>query len=217
MGISVRLTSMSNAKNVYLFSTSSHPQAIHVNSLDIDFYKPDIDSSQYDYFIVTSKQVAKVLEFYKVSNIKPALCISKGTAAAYKKIGGEVVDVASGYGASIASELRRYPKKSRWLYLRAEEVASNFVDELVEDGYSIHQSVVYKSKCSEEINKVEVENDATLIFTSPSSVKCFLKRHTILSTHKVIVIGKTTAKVLPKDIEFTLSKEPTIDACIEIS
>jgi uroporphyrinogen-III synthase len=64
---------------------------------------------------------------------------------------------------------------------------------------------------------VEVSQNATLIFTSPSSIECFLKKHNFLDTQNIIVIGKTSAKKLPKGVKYTLSKETTIQSCIDLS
>lgn len=204
-------------KPIYLFSTSSHPDAISINSLDIDFSKPDLDTSKYDYFILTSKQVSKVLEFYKVQALKPALCVSKGTAASYKKIGGAILACGSGYGDDLANIITTYPKETRWLYLRAKEVASDFVATCQSDGYNIDESIIYETKCSSAMQDVKIEDESILIFTSPSSVHCFLEHHEIPCHAKTIVIGKTTAKALPKGIEAYMPKERSIESCMELA
>jgi len=41
-----------------------------------------------------------------------------------------------------------------------------------------------------------------------------LKNHTIYDSNKVIVIGKTTAKSLPYGVDFIVSKETTIESCL---
>ena len=205
-------------KPVYLFSTSSHPKAINVNSLDIKFFKPDIDFSIYDYLIVTSKQTVQALKQYKKEEYlsKPALCVSKKSAKAYKDIDGEILDVGKGYGGSLTDIVRGYPKDKKWLYLRAEVVASDFVSDVKYDGYIVDEVVVYKSGCSQDILNIKIEKDSTLIFTSPSGVECFLKNHSISTDKKIIVIGKTTAKALPKGTRYIMPKEKSIEACINL-
>ncbi|MEA1891900.1 MAG: uroporphyrinogen-III synthase, partial [Campylobacterota bacterium] len=113
-------------------------------------------------------------------------------------------------------KIKEYPKNSKWLYLRAQTVASNFVSTCRDDGYDIGEAVVYKSDCSEEILNVDVEDDATLIFTSPSSLKCFLKHSNIKESHSIIVIGKTTAKALPRGIKYQISTQTTIQSCFKL-
>jgi len=202
-------------KPIYLFSISTHKRAININSLSITFFKPKIDFSEYDYLIITSKQVSKGLVEYGLDEYKKALCVSKQSALAYEKIGGEVLEVGGGYGDNLVDIIKRYPKNTKWLYLRAKVVASDFVSTCRDDGYSIDEVVFYESECSKEILTCSVEDGAVLIFTSPSSVKCFLKNHTIKPTHKVIVIGNTTAKALPDGVEFVVSEKTTIQSCID--
>ncbi len=206
-------------KSVYLFSISSHPHAISVNSLDITFFKPKIDFSKYDYLIITSKQTCEALKQYdKESYIHmPSLCVSVASAKSYEELGGKVLDIGGGYGDNLVEKIKSYPKTTRWLYLRAKVVASDFVSTCQGDGYNIDEVVVYESGCSKEIWHVEVEDDAILIFTSPSSVKCFLNNHAIPLHAMVIVIGKTTAKALPEGIEYIISPKTTIESCMEIA
>jgi len=203
-------------RSIYLFSISSHPHAKSVNSLDITFFKPEINFSHYDYFIVTSKQTSEALKQYDKSVLKPALCVSVASAKSYEELGGEVLDIGGGYGDNLIEKIKGYPKKIKWLYLRAKVVASDFVSRCQDDGYNIDEVVVYESGCSKDIVHVEVEDGAILIFTSPSSVKCFLKHHAIDADTKVVVIGKTTAKALPKGVEYIISPKTTIESCMEI-
>jgi len=205
-------------KKIYLFSISSHPNAISINSLDITFLKPNIEFQRYDYFVITSKQVSKALLQYTKSDYisKKALCISTQTAKSYEELGAEVLEIGSGYGDSLEDKIRSYPKETRWLYLRAELVASNFVQICKKDGYNIDEVILYSSNCSKDILSVDVERDAILIFTSPSSVKCFLKNHTIYKENRVIVIGLTTASSLPKGTNFQISKDKTIEGCFRL-
>jgi len=203
-------------KNVYLFSTSSYPDAISINSLDIKLLKPDIDFSKYDYFIITSKQVANALEQYDEKILKPALCISELTAMSYKDIGGEVLHTGTGYGNDVRTIIKAYPESTRWLYLRAKVVASEFVSICQEEGYSIEEVVMYESCCSQEIQNMQILENATFIFTSPSSVKCFLQKNVIDEKVKVIVIGTSTAKALPENVNYTISEKTSIKSCMEL-
>ncbi len=208
-----------NNKPIYLFSISSHPDAISVNSLDVTFFQPKINFSKYDYLIITSKQASKALEQYanKEYLLKPALCVSAQSAKSFENLGGNVLAVGKGYGDNLIEQIKSYPKNKKWLYLRAKVVASDFVSTCKKDAYSIDEKIVYESDCSMAIEDINVENDAVLIFTSPSSVKCFLKNHNLLHTHKIIVIGTTTAKAIPQNIDFMLSSKTTIESCMQIA
>lgn len=207
------------SKKIYLFSTSSHPDVTSVNSLDMTLLKPSINFSNYDYLIITSKQAVRALQKYETRDFidKRALCISEVTAASLEEIGGTVLEVGTGYGDDLCKSVSQYPKKTKWLYLRAKKVASNFVETLTNEGYCIDEEIVYESRCSHEMKNIKIEDKAILIFTSPSSINCFLQNHEISLTNNVIVIGTTTAKSLPCDISFHLAKENTIESCIALA
>jgi len=207
------------SKTIYLFSISSHSNAININPLSIEFFKPKVDFSEYDYFIITSKQIAKILNFYEINtkNLKPALCISKQSAKSYKAINGEVLEVGSGYGEKLTHQIQKYAKETKWLYLRAEVVASNFAELCRADGYNIDEEIIYKSTCSDSLSEINLKEESVLIFTSPSSVKCFLKQQKFHLMQKIVVIGKTTAKQIPKNIECIVSPESNIESCMEIA
>jgi len=207
------------SKPIYLFSISSHLKAISVNSLSITFFKPFVDFSHYDYLIITSKQASEALKQYQKKQYldKKALCVSVASAKSYENLGAKVLDVGAGYGDDLVDKIRTYPKATKWLYLRAEKVASSFVKECQDDGFNIDEATLYKSDCSQDIVDVKVEDDSILIFTSPSSLNCFLKTHTISKESKIIVIGKTTAKAVPKNRDYILSNETTIKSCMQIA
>lgn len=206
------------SKNIYLFSLSSHPDAISVKSLDVSFFKPTIDFSLYDYLIITSKQTVKALKQYDSNEYlsKKALAVSQKSAQEFQNIGGQILDLGEGYGSKLTKKIKAYPKNTKWLYLRAKVVASNFVQECREDDYTIAEVILYESSCSQEIQDVHTPKDATLIFTSPSSVECYLKNHTISKENRVIVIGSTTALKLPKEVKCTISHQTSIQSCIDL-
>ena len=204
---------------IYLFSISSHPDAVSVNSLAITFFQPDINFSKYDAFIITSKQASKALQQYQTQSYIdiPALCVSQASAKSYEALGGKVLDIGGGYGDNLIEKIKNYPKSTYWLYLRAKTVASDFVAECKKDAYLIDEAVMYESRCSDDILNIEVAEDAILIFTSPSSLECYLKRHTLSKRSYIIVIGKTTAKALPEGMEYFISEKTTIESCMELA
>ncbi len=198
-------------KPIYLFSATSHPNAIHINSLDFNFFQPKIDFSKYDFLILTSKKAVDALALYDKDdyiNIA-ALCISEFTKEYYESFGGKVMGVGGGLGSDLLPIIKSYPKDKKWLYLRAKEIAG--------DGFGVDEVIVYESRCSSEILNFRLGNEkCTLIFTSPSSIRCFLKNNTITSNAEVIVIGKTTAKFLPKNIKYTMPSINSIKECIKL-
>ncbi|MDD5400795.1 MAG: uroporphyrinogen-III synthase [Sulfurimonas sp.] len=207
------------SKKVYLFATSKSEHAINIKSLDVRFLKPDIDFSKYNYLIITSKQTVKALEQYDKKDFIniPALCVSVKTANAYKGFGGKILAIGDGYGDNLVEDIKKFSKDTKWLYLRAELIASDFVQRSKDEGYLIDEEILYVSECSQEILDVRVNDDSTLIFTSPSSIECFLKNNSIHPDAKIIVIGKTTANLLPNGVKYVISEKTSIESCIELA
>lgn len=207
------------SKKIYLFATSKSEHAINVKSLDVRCLKPEIDFAKYDYLIITSKQTVKALEQYDKKDFidTPALCVSVKTANAYEEFGGKILAIGDGYGDNLIENINEHPKETKWLYLRAKLIASDFVQKSRDDGYVIDEKILYVSECSKEILDVRVTDDSTLIFTSPSSIECFLKNNSIHPDAKVIVIGKTTANCLPQGIEYIVSQNTSIESCVELA
>ncbi len=207
------------SRQIYLFATSKHPDAISAQSLQVRFLKPNIDFSKYDYLIITSKQTIEALKQYNLEDFIsiPALCVSKKTADSYKNFGGKILDFGDGYGDNLVKFIEEKPKDTKWLYLRAESIASDFVARCKADDYSIDEEILYVSECAKEALEVEVLKNSILIFTSPSSIECFLKTHTIDTGAKIVVIGTTTAKALPDGVPYEISKFTSIDSCMELA
>lgn len=203
---------------IYLFSLSPvKDEGIkHINSLHIRTLKQYIDFSRYDYIIITSKQAIASLESFDVNwKTKKVLAISNPTAKAVAHAKGVLIEVGNGYGDNLSDIICSYPKSTRWLYLRAKEVATDFVSTCKEKGYCIDEKIVYETSCSKEILQADIPEEATLIFTSPSSIKCFLKTHNFMPLHNIIVIGKTTAQALPFGVDYSIADEPSIESCIK--
>lgn len=207
------------SKKIYLFATSKNENTINIKSLEVRLLRPSIDFSNYDCLIVTSKQTVKALQQYdKKEFIKiPALCVSQKTAAAYENFGGKVLAVGDGYGDNLTKYIEKFPKEKKWLYLRAELIASDFVQKSINSGYLIDEEILYVSECSQEILDVRIEDNSTLIFTSPSSITCFLKNNILNKNAKIVVIGKTTALALPDGTSFFTSQITSIESCVELA
>lgn len=210
---------MSSLKPIYLFATSTHPKTINIKSLELTLLHPTIDFRSYDYLILTSKQTIKALLNYNKNDFihLNAICVSQKTAKLYQDVGGVVVGVGDGYGDSLLNLITQLPKDKKWLYLRGESIASDFAMQARDGGFLVDEQILYTSGCSQEILDVRVEKDATLIFTSPSAVSCFLKNNSLTPTNSIVVIGTTTAKALPDGVVYTVSDATAIESCVDLA
>jgi uroporphyrinogen-III synthase len=203
---------------IYLISKTPYEGVIHIPVLSIRFLTPDIDFSEYEGVVFTSKQGIEALRNYRVDWEKlRCICVSEPTAEYARTAGARNVEAASGYGVSIPDVLSSKKRSGRWLYLRPEKVASSWTDEARSRGFEIDEAVVYQTRCNPEAITEPIDENGILIFTSPSSVECFLQRHLIFPTHRVVVIGTTTQKALPHGTDAQLSAQTSVASAVELA
>jgi len=202
---------------IYLVSKTSHHETVgvvHIPILSIHFLTPDIDFNLYEGIVVTSKQGALALNHYAIKWEKlHVICVGQATAQEVKKQGAIHIDVADGYGESIFDVSRQY--RGKWLYLRPKMIASSWPAHAREEGMILDEVIIYETTCNEAMEKLEIADDGVLIFTSPSSIECFLQKYLFKSTHDIVVIGKTTQNALPLGIKSILSETTSVESCVE--
>ena len=153
---------------IYLFSKTSHPDVNYIPILSTEFFQPDIDFSNYDAIVLTSKQAVTALEkISKQWTDIPVLTIADLTAAMAEKAGASVMSKGNGYGDSLADIIINGYAQKRWLYPRPEVVASDFSQKVRNAGVNLEDAIVYKTSCNAEAGRENIEDDAILIFTSP--------------------------------------------------
>jgi len=203
---------------IYLISQTSYPGVLHIPILKICFFTPVIDFTPYLGLIFTSKQAVKSLEHYPDSWKKlPCICVSKATETAAREAGACDIRAAEGYGKSIPDLLVSEQKSGKWLYLRPKVIASEWVETAREKGVAIDEVIMYETVCNREEPFPSIEMNGVLIFTSPSSIECFMHRYSFLPGHKVVVIGKTTQEALPVGIDSSLSDFTSIASCMKMA
>ncbi|MDD5051894.1 MAG: uroporphyrinogen-III synthase [Sulfuricurvum sp.] len=203
---------------IYLISKTPFEGVIHVPILSIEFLIPKINFTEYEGIVITSKQGILALKNYAVDwNSLKCIAISESTAEYARKAGALYVEIAKGSGTSIPAVMSAEVRKGKWLYLRPKIIAAEWVDEARGLGIVIDEAIVYETSCNKEIVSYEIAKDGILIFTSPSSIRCFCVNHSIYPTHKIVVIGKTTQSALPLDIYSYLSPTPSVAAAVELA
>ena len=86
---------------------------------------------------------------------------------------------------------------------------------LKDNKINLDEVVAYETSCKE--TNIDLEEDSIFIFTSPSSVECFFKQYSWKDSYKAVVIGKTTADYLPKNVDFIMSSETSVDECVNLA
>ncbi len=204
-------------QKIYLLSNQKFDQIENLEVFGIEYLCLDIDLSKYDALLFTSKNAVLSLNHSNQhwKNI-PSYAISSKTAQVVKNLGGKLVFTGiKSSGDDFAYELIEKLQDKKVLYIKAFKTVSNLTNILKKNGVFIDELIAYKNICK-KIHK-DVEKNSIFIFTSPSSIECFFKNFTWDSSFKAIVIGNTSAKYMPKNIDFIVSSKTSFEECINIA
>lgn len=202
---------------IYLLSNQIYAEVENLEVFKIEYIESKIDLLKYDALIFTSKNAIYSLESFNKDWKKiPSFAIAPKTAQVIEKLGGKIAFTGiTSHGNDFAQELIELLKNKKVLYIKALKTVSNLVDILKNNDVLLDELVVYKTSCKK--SNVALENNSVFIFTSPSSVECFFQQYSWNDSYKAIVIGKTTALYLPKNVDYTISSETSIDECIKLA
>jgi len=204
--------------NIYLLSDNFHKGVINLPQIEVKYRDVDLDFTSYDTLIFSSKNgVKSIAEKNTDWKNLSSFAIGNPTANEIIKLGGRVEYVAkSSYGNDFAKELIPLLKHKKVLFIRAKKVLSNLEKILKEANINLSSQIVYETVCRKKTNE-KFKSNSIFIFTSPSTIKCFFKNYEWLDSYKAVCIGDVTAKELPINVSFYISKIQTIDACIELA
>ena len=205
------------SKDIYLLSNvkSNDLEVQNLNIFDISFVKYDIDFTKYDALLFTSKNAIYSLASNNTWQDIPSYGISTKTAKILEEYNSNLVYTgSSGHGDDFANELIPHLKNKKVLYIRAKKVVSNLVNILNENNILCDEIITYETTCKSYDIKQQPSKNSIIIFSSPSTIKCFLNNFIWDDSYFAIVIGKTTAKYLPSNIKYEIAKETSIESCI---
>ena len=116
----------------------------------------------------------------------------------------------------MAIEITKRYRFLRFLYPRAKTIASNLPDILRSKGSDITEVVVYETVCSDEALEVP-EDGSVIIFSSPSTVKCFYERFGWRESYRCVAIGKTTANAVEFTTDISIPPEQTLKSAVALA
>jgi len=157
-----------------------------------------------DYLIFSSKNGVLALDRVAPSWKKiPSLTIGKATSKKVRELGGIVeYEAKKFYGDSFAKEIKkRFDPSKTYLYIRPKIVSSNLSKILKEAKFNLVEAVLYETVCRECKELPPLPNEAYLIFSSPSSVRCFFRCYEWKEGFKAVAIGAKTAKALSDNVK----------------
>jgi uroporphyrinogen-III synthase len=202
---------------IYLLSNQKYTDVLNLEVFQIEYIKSEIDLLKYDALVFTSKNAVYSLDSFNKDWKKiPSFVIAPKTASIIEKLGGKVFFTGvTSHGNEFAKELINLLKNKKVLYIKALKTVSNLVEILKSNDILLDELVAYKTSCKK--SDIKLENNSVFIFTSPSSVEYFFSQYSWNESFKAIVIGKTTAEYLPKNVNYIISSQTSIDECINLA
>lgn len=204
-----------SSQAIYFFGETSLSGVSHLPLMNTLFIDPQIPSLlDFDFLIVTSKRsIAALFSFeYKFKDIK-LFCVGEKTADFARSHGLNVVHTSKGYAKDLIREILPKIKGMKGLYLRPKTVANSYISDYVNKGL-LKEAICYETQCKKNIEQ-ELIQPARLLFAAPSQVECFLKHFSFDAKDKIMVIGKTTAEALPKNIPYVIASKPSLDVMLK--
>lgn len=202
---------------IYLLNNQKYSNVENLEVFQIKHIKSEINVLNYDALVFTSKNAVYSLDSFNKDWKKiPSYVIAPKTAEVIESLGGKIAFIGiTSHGNEFAQELINELKDKKVLYIKALKTVSNLVGILKDNKINLDELVAYETFCKE--TNIDLEDDSIFIFTSPSSVECFFKQYSWKDSYKAVVIGKTTADYLPKDVDFIMSSETSVDECVNLA
>ena len=208
-------------RKIYLVSNTktADESVVNLSVSRIEFLKFDLNLSEFDLLVATSKNAFNALKFNEISALEnlPVFAIASGCAAAAKGLGfTQIYTGQNAYGDDFAREILPLLKGKNVLYLKGKDNASNFLEILQKGGVNIKAVVAYENVLNPCKMELKPPKNSILIFASPINVRNFLTNFGWDESYQTISIGKVTAKELKFSTPL-VSQSQDINACIALA
>ena len=206
---------------IYLISnTPFDDESVEQISLcDIKFNKFNIDLSEFDALIVTSKNGINSLKFNSIilADIL-VFAIGKATALSCKEFGfTQIYEAQNSHGSEFGAEILGKLYGKRVLFIKAKETISNLDIYFTQNGIDISVIDGYENLILKKDISSKPKSNSILIFTSPINVRAFIQNLGWDDSYKAVAIGKATAQALKLYTDPIISKSQTIKDCVELA
>jgi len=202
---------------IYLLSPSAREGLHLLPMITFSLMASEIDFSVCDTLMFSSKQAVKSAELID-TNWKQYPCIAIGgaTKKQIEALGGRVIHHPVNFYADVlAEDIIQHFSTRKLLYLRPKKVSFDSKRYLQKAGIFLHEQVIYRTSCLAYDAKEAPAEGAIIIFTSPSSIDCFLKNFVWQASYTAVVIGHATKVHLPEGVSWAVADVPLIDACVD--
>lgn len=202
---------------IYLLSPLQKEGTHSLPMISFSLVAKEIDFTNIEVLMFTSKQaVVSADEIDQSWKNYPCIAIGKATKKKIESLGGKVIFAPKEfYAKSLNDEIKERFFDKKILYLRPKEVSFDSKSYLAECGIELKEQILYETSCVKYEESQKPKEGAIIIFTSPSTIKCFFKNFDWDDSYTAVLIGKATQKHLPTYCKSVISSEPLIDSCVK--
>ena len=201
---------------IYLTSPLSRPGTHPLPMIEFSLVADHLELENCDILMFTSKQA--VISAERIDSAwkrLPAVAIGPATEKQIQKLGGTVLyRPKEYYGATLARDLIEKFRRRRILYLRPRQVSFDSRSYLAKSGIELREQIIYETSCRHYAPEEAPPPGAVIVFTSPSTIHCFLENFPWRPDYHAVVIGRATLQHLPEGAKSKVASEPTIDASL---
>jgi len=200
---------------IYLLTNQKKEGILNYPVIKIEFLNSSFSFKNIDFLLFTSKNGVKGIDRLTNEWKKyPSFVIGEATANEVKKRGGKIEFIAtSSYGDEFAKEINQKYKNKTFLFFRAKKLVSNIQKEFLNN--TLKEVIIYETKCNTPNTKLI--KPAIIIFTSPSTVKCFSKLESFDNIISIAIGKKTKNELLKYTNDIYMPSIPSINECINIA
>ncbi len=202
---------------IYLLSPLKKEGVTSLPMISFKVVAHKIDFSSCDTLMFTSKQAVVSANSIDKS-WKKISCIAIGGATKNKieELGGRVIYYPKEfYGEALAKDIQAFFSIKKILYLRPKVISFDSKAYLEKVGIDLEEQIIYETSCVKYAKEQKPKEGAVIIFTSPSTIKCFFKNFDWDSSYTAVLIGNATKEHLPNYCKLVVADEPLIEACIK--
>jgi len=202
---------------IYLLSPLKKEGTISLPMISFELVTEEIDFSSCDTLMFTSKQAVVSADSIDRSwKNYPSVAIGGATKSKIEELGGRVIyHPKNFYGKSLAKDITEQFSDKNILYLRPKEVSFDSKKYLEKEGIELQEQIIYETSCQKYGQIDRPKRDAVIIFTSPSTIRCFFKNFPWDESYTAILIGNATKEHLPNYCKYEVADVPLINSCIK--
>jgi len=203
--------------NIYLLSPTPKEGTISLPMIEFETTALSLQLDGIDTLMFTSKEAVKRADSIdKKWKELDTIAIGGATKKQIEELGGRVVYHPSEfYGEVLAKDIVKFFANRHILYLRPKKISFDSKGYLAKHHIELKEQIIYETKCKEYDSSAKPPKNSIIIFTSPSTIECFLKNFEWDDSYKAVVIGHSTKVHLPQNATYFVANEALISSCIE--